>query len=131
MDDFKQKWQAWTIGNKTIFISTCIATFSMFISWVDVGFVSQDGFSQGAFLFLGLYIYPFIRLLKNGNINKIWGRICSIGSLVCTILYINSKTIEVFGSTINAASTGAYLFLFSSIALIVGIEKYATINNND
>ena len=131
MDDFKQKWQLWTVGNKTIFISTCIATFSMFISWVDVGFVSQNGFSQGTFLLLGLYVYPLMQLFKNENINKVWGRICSIGSLVCVILYISSKTIEVFGSTVNAASTGAYLFLFSAIALIIGIEKYAIINNNE
>ena len=131
MDDFKQKWQLWTIGNKTIFISTCIATFSMFISWVDVGFVSQNGFSQGTFLLLGLYVYPLMQLFKNESINKVWGRICSIGSLVCAILYISSKTIEVFGSTVNAASTGAYLFLFSAIALIIGIEKYDIINNNE
>ena len=131
MDDFKQKWQVWSIGNKTIFISTCVATFSMLISWVDVGFASQNGLSQGTFLLLGFYIYPLMQLWKNENINKLWGRICSIGSLVCVILYISSKTIEVFGSTVNAASTGAYLFLFSSIALIIGIEKYTTINNNE
>ena len=44
---------------------------------------------------------------------------------------ISSKTIEVFGSTVNASSTGAYLFLFASIAFIVGIEKYSTIDTNE
>ena len=64
-----------------------------------------------------------MRLLKNEDMNKLWGRVCSIGSVITAIIYISSKTIEVFGSTVNAASTGAYLFLFASIALIVGIEK--------
>jgi hypothetical protein len=33
----------------------------------------------------------------------------------------------MFGETINAAATGAYLFLLASIALIVGIVKYTPV----
>jgi len=131
MDDIKQKWQVWSMGNKIIFSSACVAAVSMLLTWVDIGFASQNGLSQGTFLLLGFYIYPVMRLLKNEDMNKLWGRICSIGSVITAIIYISSKTIEVFGSTVNAASTGAYLFLFASIALIVGTEKYTTINSNE
>tara|TARA_B110000014_G_C20124200_1_gene597479 strand:+ start:69 stop:464 length:396 start_codon:yes stop_codon:yes gene_type:complete len=131
MDDIKQKWQVWSMGNKIIFSSACVAAVSMLLTWVDIGFASQNGLSQGTFLLLGFYIYPVMRLLKNEDMNKLWGRVCSIGSVITAIIYISSKTIEVFGSTVNAASTGAYLFLFASIALIVGIEKYTTINSNE
>ena len=131
MDDIKQKWQIWSMGNKIIFSSACVAAVSMLLTWVDIGFASQNGLSQGTFLLLGFYIYPVMRLLKNEDMNKLWGRVCSIGSVITAIIYISSKTIEVFGSTVNAASTGAYLFLFASIALIVGIEKYTTINSNE
>ena len=126
MDDFKKKWDKWAVGNRMIFVSTCVSTFSMLLSWVDIGFASRNGLHQGTFLLLGLYVYPIMKLFKNQNINKLWGRLCSIGSLVGVIIYIGSKTIELFGTTINAASTGAYIFLLSSIVFIIGIEKYTT-----
>ena len=131
MDDFKQKWQVWSMGNKMIFSSACVAAVSMLLNWVDIGFASSNGLSQGTFILLGFYVYPVMRLLKNEDMNKLWGRICSIGSLVGAIFYISSCTISAFGSTVNTASTGAYLFLFASIAFIIGIEKYSTIDNNE
>jgi len=53
--------------------------------------------------------------------------VCSIVSVAFTIGYISSKSIEMFGETVNAAATGAYLFLLASIALIVGVVKYAPV----
>lgn len=49
---------------------------------------------------------------------------CSIASVVFALVYISSKSIDLFGESVNAAATGAYLFLLASIALIVGIVKY-------
>ena len=100
------------------------------MTWVDIGLASQSGFSQGTFLLLALYVYPMMMLFKSNDINKLYGRICSIGSLVCAILYISSKTISMFGESVNVSSTGAYVFLLASIAFIVGIEKYSTGNDS-
>jgi len=117
-------WKNWSIGGKIIFVSICVSAVSMFMKWVDIGIASQSGLSQGTFLFLGLYIYPFIMLFKNNPIKRSWGLICSSTAVALALWYISSKSVEMFGQTINAAASGAWLFLLSSIALIVGIIKY-------
>ncbi len=120
----KFDWQNWNLGGKIIFVTACVATASMLMKWLDVGIASQSGLSQGAFLLLGLWVYPVLMLFKNESINRVWGLVCSIVSVVFTLGYISSNSIELFGKTINASATGAHLFLLASIALIVGILKY-------
>ena len=123
MDDFKKLWENWSLNNKIIFVAACVSTVSMLLSWVDIGISSANGFSTGTFLLLGFYVYPMMQLIKNNELNKLYARICSFGSLVCSIIYISSNTISMFGESINVSSTGAYIFLLASIAFIVGIEK--------
>lgn len=118
-------WKNWNIGAKVIFVTACLSTLSMFMKWVDVGIASQTGLSQGAFLFLALYAYPVLMIFKNKSISRLWGLICAIVAVACVLGYINSKSIELFGQTGNAAATGAYLFLLASVGLIVGIVKYS------
>jgi len=123
----KFDWKNWGLGVKMIFVAACVASASMLMTWVDIGIASQSGLSQGAFLFLGLWVYPVLMLFKNKGIHRIWGLVCSICSVVFTLGYISSKSIELFGETINAAATGAYLFLLASIALVFGVVKYAPV----
>lgn len=123
----KWNWKNWNSGGKVIFVAACLATASMLMDWVDVGFVSQSGLSQGAFLFLGLWVYPVVMLFKNKSIHRVLGVVCSSASIVFTLIYISSKSIQIFNHTVNAAATGAYLFLFASIGLIVGIIKYSAV----
>ena len=120
----KFDWQNCNTGGKVIFIASCVATLSLFMKWVDIGFASQTGLSQDAWLFLPLWIYPVIKLLKNGHINRMGGLVCSIGSVIASVSYISSKSIDVFGETVNVAATGAYVYLLASIALIIGVVKY-------
>ena len=120
----KYDWNNWNIGGKIIFVSSCAATLSMIMNWVDVGIASQSGLSQGAFLFLLLWIYPVLMLFKNKPILKSWGLGFSIASVIFSLVYISSKSIELFGRSVNAAASGAYIFLFASIGLIFGIIKY-------
>ncbi len=121
----KFDWENWGLGGRCIFVAACAAMVSMFMDWVSVGFASQSGLTQGAFLFLALWVYPVLMLLKNKPMSRVWGLICSIASFVFTAAYISSKSIELFGKTINAAATGAWLFLLVSILLIVGVVKYS------
>jgi hypothetical protein len=120
----KVDWANWDMGARIIFVAACAATLSMFMDWVSIGFASQSGLTQGAFLLLGLWVYPVLMLLKGLPIRRSWGLILSCSSVVLTALYISSKSIEVFGKTINAAATGAWLFLLVSMVLTVGIAKY-------
>jgi len=127
----KFDWKNWSFGGKIIFVAACIATASMLMNWVDIGIASQSGLTQGAFFFLCLWIYPILMLFKNKAIHHVWGLLCSIASVIVTLLYISSKSIQLFEETVNAAATGAYLFLLSSIALIVGIVKYKPVIFNE
>ncbi len=117
-------WKHWNLGGKIIFIATCIAVISMFMKWVDIGLISQSGFSQEAFLLLAFWIYPVFMLFSNKTIHKIRGLVCSVASTVLTLIYILSKSVELANETINVAGSGAYLFLCASIVLTIGILKY-------
>ena len=120
----KLDWINWNVGGKTIFAAACAAIFSMLLKWVSVGPLSQNGLSQGAVLLLGLWVYPVLMLLKNKPINQIAGLACSILSVLFTLGFITSKSVEMFGKTVNASGSGAWLFLLASIALIIGVLKY-------
>lgn len=124
----KFDWVNWNIGGRVIFIAGCAAVLSMLMKWVDVGIASQSGLSQGAFLFLGLWVYPLLMLFRNKPISKLWGWACAIASIVFASGYISSKSVEFFDETVNAAATGAWVFLFASIALLIGILKYRPVN---
>jgi hypothetical protein len=112
------------IGGKTIFISSVAAAGSMLIKWVDVGFGSANGLSQGTFVFLALFIYPLLVLFKNQSIHLAGGVACGAVGIVLSMSYIASKESSFFGHSVSLASGGPYVFLFACVALIVGVVKY-------
>ncbi|MBO9600228.1 MAG: hypothetical protein J7559_20725 [Cohnella sp.] len=117
-------FSAWNLGGKTIFVSTCLAVLSQFFTWVDIGFYSENGFSQDGYLFLICFLYPIIRLLQGKSINKLGGYVSAIAGVVCGIAYINWKSAELFGVSINAAGSGPYVFIVASALLGLGVYKY-------
>lgn len=110
-----------SLGKKIILITTVIALISLFLPWVELGILSASGFQQGGYLFLIAFIYPVYCVLKNTYINKVGGLVCGIVALIAPIAYISSKSDEIFGTAINVAGSGAYLFLISTIGLIIGV----------
>ncbi|MEB7773163.1 hypothetical protein [Kurthia gibsonii] len=110
-----------SLGKKIILITTAIALISLFLPWVELGILSASGFQQGGYLFLIAFIYPVYCVLKNTYINKVGGLVCGIVALIASIAYISSKSDEIFGTAINVAGSGAYLFLISTIGLIIGV----------
>lgn len=117
-------WANWNIGEKIIVVCACVAVVSMLMKWVDVGFASANGFSQGTFLLLGVYVYPLLKIHKKAPIEMKWGYACGGVGIVLTLLYISSRSASFFGREVNLAGTGAYIFLLSCIGLCVGVFQY-------
>lgn len=115
---------SWNIGGKAIFVSACLAVVSLFFNWVEIGFFSENGFSQQAYLFLLCFLYPTTQVLQNRTVNKIGGFVCAVAGVVCGIAYINWKSVELFGTSINTAGSGPYVFIVASVLLAFGVYKY-------
>lgn len=120
----KFDWNNWNVGGKTIFVAACVAVLSMFLKWVDLRIVSANGFSQGTFLFLGVFVYPVLMLLQQRPINRNIGVGCAVGGIVLALGYYLSSFEEIMGRTVVVAGSGPWVFLFASIALLVGVLKY-------
>lgn len=111
----------WTLSKKVIIGSFLLAIISLFFKWVDVGIFSVNGFQQQGWLFLLIFIYPLIRAYQGKTINKVGGYVLALLGIVGVFLFIMSKTQEIFGVTVNAASTGMYVMLISFVGLAVGV----------
>lgn len=110
-----------TLRNKLIIVAGVLAIISLFLPWVDLGIISASGFQQAGYLFLIAFIYPILCAYKNAPINKIGGLVCGIAAIIASFVYMDSKTEDFFGETINATGSGLYLFLIASILLTVAI----------
>lgn len=62
-------------------------------------------------------------VLLNKSIHKIAGYVCAVVGVILGIWYIASKMGTLFGVSVNAASTGPYVFIIASILLAVGVWK--------
>jgi hypothetical protein len=123
----KFDWQNWNTGGKIIFSAARAAVLSIFMTWVEFAFISQNGLAQEAWIFLGLWIYPVLMLFKGKSINRGWGLTCSIVSTVITFIYIQEHTKFLVADTPkNTYGGGAVVFLLASIALIVGVVRYTS-----
>lgn len=103
--------------------ASAIAIVSLFLPWVDLGIVSSSGFQQQGYLFLIAFIYPVYAILKNKPIHKISGLACGIIAIVASFIFMNSKSGDLFGTTINATGSGLYVFLIASVVLTVSVWR--------
>lgn len=125
------KFNEWNFGGKLIFISTILAILSLFMTWADAGIIRVSGFQQDGYLLLVFYIYPVYRLLKGAEVNKIGGTVSGILAIIFSIAFRNSKNVDFFGETVNAAGTGLYVFIVASILLTIGLIRYEVIETID
>ena len=123
LNQLKIDWENWTSGEKIISISFFVAIISMFLNWSYGGFFPQNGFTQLTVFFLLFWAYPLFMILTGKQISRNIGLGCSTGSLILTLFYIFSRNTEIFGSFINLAGIGAWVFMFSSLALGVGVYQ--------
>ncbi|WP_077614101.1 hypothetical protein [Caenibacillus caldisaponilyticus] len=110
----------WNGGQITILIAVIAGFISMFFKWTDAILISQNGFTSGAFIFLIIFIYPVIQLIRHKPINKIAGLILAVIGVIAGIFYISSASVSLFGTSVNLSSTGPYVFIVASVLLAIG-----------
>jgi len=118
------QWVAASAGKKTILASSFGALGSLFLKWIDIGFASGNGFSQGAYFQLLFLLYPALMPWWNKPVNRVFGLLCVFVAAITTVDYIASLQGEIFGRQINTAGGGPFVFLMSCIGLAVGVWIY-------
>lgn len=114
-------FRKWDMGSKMIVIATCAAIISFFFKWIDAGYASQNGFSQGAVFFILLFLYPLLMVIREKRMIKMLGYAMAIIGIILAMVYVMSKSVDILGSTFNAASSGPYLFMSSCGLLLLGV----------
>ncbi len=113
-------------GQIIILISTFLAFISLFLPWVNAAFVTASAFQMHTFLFMLLYIFPVYLVFnkKKFFIDPTHNFIFEVGSGVLasffTIIFIFTRSTNLFGHSVNLAGSGSYLFLFCSLGLTYG-----------
>lgn len=101
-----------------------LAILSLFMTWVDVGIVTSNGFQQQGYLFIALFVYPIVQIIRKQEYNKI-GAIAPLGlGLIFMIYFISTKNTTVYGIKVHCAKSGMYIMaigiLVSLVASIIG-----------
>lgn len=112
------RWSDWKTAERVVFVAACMAAISLLMKWYDIGFTSGTSFSAFTFWWYGLFAYPLRCLLKGQAISKAVGISSGVVGVVFSIIYINSKAIEIAGRSMNVAGPGVLLFALASIILI-------------
>ncbi|MGL4847991.1 MAG: hypothetical protein ACRC28_03555 [Clostridium sp.] len=121
MEDFKDMIMKKSLVEKMYLVGFVIAIISLFFTWVDaIGIVKAGGFQQGGYLFLILMLYPIITMFMGKARHYILGIVLAGINLLGIIMFINSKSVDWFGDSINMASTGMYIMAVATIIILVG-----------
>ena len=107
-------WNEWDKGGRTIFVSSCIGVLSMFLTWVNLGFLHVNGFQQGAIVnLLVSFAYPVLRLFQGRPIHRYVGIGLGVWGVGCAVWCIE-----------DYHTLGPGIFLWACVILIVGIILY-------
>lgn len=114
--NFTQK----TLTEKIFLVSAGVAIISLFLPWVDLGFVSVNGFQQQGYLFLAGFAYTVVTIVTNKDRNKLVSLMIAIVTLLAIFAFRSSKTQNLFGKSVNFATTGVYIMILAAIGNLVG-----------
>lgn len=120
----------WSLGAKIIAVSFLVAIVSMFLGWVGNGIGSANGWQQGTWLFMIIYLYPLERLIRRQEVDQLAGVACGTIGVLFAGAFILTKTCSICGQTFFTAEAGPFVFLATSLLLSLGILKYEPIESN-
>lgn len=114
------------MGQLIILVSSFMAFISLFLPWVNAAFVTASAFQMHTFLFILFYILPVYQVFnrKKFFLDPTHNFMVEIGSGVfasfCTLIFIFTRSTNLFGHSVNLSGSGSYLFLVCSLALTYG-----------
>ena len=117
-------WKSFNLNEQIMLGSFAVTVFSFFLTWVDLEFVTFNGFQQQGYIFLVLWIYPIIFILQKKSYNTMVSLILAFINIVFIIWFITTKSVEIYeGESINVAGTGLWLAAVCSLAFCFGCFK--------
>lgn len=115
--------QQFDLSGKIILLSAVIAVLSLFFTWVSIDPVA-NGFKQGAYIMLFVFIYPVLKIVLHKKLNKKFGYFFAILGALLSFSYISMHIIEYEGEVLKVYGYGPLVFMISCLVLTFGIWKY-------
>ncbi|MCR6513982.1 MAG: hypothetical protein ACRDCB_04870 [Clostridium sp.] len=109
-----------TLEEKIYLVGFALGIISLFLPWVNMGFISANGFQQDGYLLLIPMLYPIITLFSNKKRNNIINIILGILNIIFSIGFMMSKNVTIFGQSINPSGAGLYIMIVATIVIGVG-----------
>lgn len=116
--------QQFELGGKLILLSALCAVLSLFFNWVQFFTIIANGFKQGAYVLLLVYVYPVAKILLHKKLKKKFGYIYAVIGILLSLSYISMQIIETEGIFYKAYGYGPLIFMLSCVLLAIGIWKY-------
>lgn len=107
-------------GEKVILIGCIVSILSLFMTWVDVSIIKENGFQQQGYLFMLCYLYPCIQAIRQKKAIKAVSIVLVVIGIIGMFAFVADKSVSILGTSINAAGTGMYVMIVSLIAILIG-----------
>jgi hypothetical protein len=120
-----EKFKKMKSSSKWVVYSFLIAIFSFFIPWgKDLEAETYlNGFEvyPPTFMYILIFIYPLIKVFKDGFINKFVAIIIAMNGIFFAFLFIGRANSEISGTEV---SSGPFVYIAAVIILIVSIFRF-------
>lgn len=120
----KEKFGKLSIGGKLIIMSVFIAIISLPFNWVNLEGMSIAGYSQRAYIFLLLFLYPLYIVISNKEMDNFIAYIFAIFANVVGMAYIRIISTTFLETEFISYGLGIYIYLASTFLLLFGVFKY-------
>lgn len=109
------------LGEKIILGGAVVSILSLFLPWVDIGFVKADGFQQQGYIMILFWLYPCVQAVMQKKPIKMLSIILDAVAILFMFYMLHEKSTSIFGASISVAASGMYLMIIALIVIMVGI----------
>ena len=120
----KVAFKNFNTGKKIIIGALLLAIISLFLPWGNYDGKNVSGIIFGSYILLALFLYPLIVLFLNKNLSKPIALFTAIVGIIVLIQIRAVEMLEIDGTMIRPTGIGLYVFIFSLLILMLGINIY-------